>query len=167
MANGHSDFRVPARGVTLPRMLRRVVTSLRTAIFVLGIALVIWIPASFYCHAWCMLRFSREHSVTFISEKGAVLGARNSVWFYDDPARAWAGISRADSSIYLAMNAFWPVAPYWTPAVSIPLWLLAAICLAWPVTSLLLARRRRKGRGFGVEIRDQKSEVSQRVISDL
>ena len=35
--------------------------------------------------------------------------------------------------------------------ISIPLWLLAAICLAWPVTSLLLARRRRKGRGFAVE----------------
>src|SRR5688572_174477 len=33
----------------------------------------------------------------------------------------------------------------------LPLWLLAAICLVWPVTSLLLARRRRKGRGFTVE----------------
>jgi hypothetical protein len=35
--------------------------------------------------------------------------------------------------------------------LSIPLWLLATICLAWPVTALLLARRRRKGRGFAVE----------------
>ena len=32
----------------------------------------------------------------------------------------------------------------------IPLWLLAAVCLAWPVTSLLVQRRRR-GRGFEVE----------------
>ena len=34
---------------------------------------------------------------------------------------------------------------------SLPLWLLAFLCLAWPVTSFLLARRRR-GRGFPVEI---------------
>ena len=32
----------------------------------------------------------------------------------------------------------------------IPLWLLAAVCLAWPVTSFLV-RRRRRGRGFEVE----------------
>jgi hypothetical protein len=31
-----------------------------------------------------------------------------------------------------------------------PLWLLAFLCLAWPVTSFLLSRRRR-GRGFAVE----------------
>jgi hypothetical protein len=35
----------------------------------------------------------------------------------------------------------------------IPLWLLAFICLAWPVTSFIVARRRRKGRGFEVEAR--------------
>ena len=33
----------------------------------------------------------------------------------------------------------------------LPNWLLAAVCLAWPVTSFLIARRRRRGRGFAVE----------------
>lgn len=32
-----------------------------------------------------------------------------------------------------------------------PVWLLAAICVAWPVTSFIVAWRRRKGRGFAVE----------------
>jgi hypothetical protein len=32
-----------------------------------------------------------------------------------------------------------------------PFWLFALWCLAWPVASLLLARRRRRGRGFEVE----------------
>jgi hypothetical protein len=32
-----------------------------------------------------------------------------------------------------------------------PLWFLIALCLACPVTSFILARRRRKGRGFPVE----------------
>ena len=64
----------------------------------------------------------------------------------------------------------WGTKAVWLPSVrsdfivfTFPIWLLAAICLAWPVTSLLLARRRRKGRGFEIEVRDQKSEVSQRA----
>ncbi len=39
----------------------------------------------------------------------------------------------------------------WTAAyVTFPLWLLAAVCLAWPITSFVLERRRRGG-GFEVE----------------
>jgi hypothetical protein len=34
--------------------------------------------------------------------------------------------------------------------IAIPLWLLAAVCLVWPVTSFITERRRR-GRGFEVE----------------
>ena len=34
--------------------------------------------------------------------------------------------------------------------VSVPLWLLALLCLAWPVTSFIIHRRRHK-RGFPVE----------------
>ena len=37
-----------------------------------------------------------------------------------------------------------------TLMVYVPLWLPAVLCLAWPVTSFLLARRRRR-RGFPVE----------------
>ena len=49
--------------------------------------------------------------------------------------------------------------PYWVDwsgpksifvVVSIPLWLLAFVCLAWPVTSFIIHRRRHK-RGFPVE----------------
>ena len=54
---------------------------------------------------------------------------------------------RAGSGVYVMVGV--RSERYWT--LRMPLWLLAAICLAWPVTSLLLARRRRKGRGFAVE----------------
>jgi hypothetical protein len=40
--------------------------------------------------------------------------------------------------------------------VFIPLWLLAAVCLAWPVSSFILHRRRQK-RGFPVEPRASES----------
>ena len=46
--------------------------------------------------------------------------------------------------------------------LSLPHWLLALICLAWPVTSFIIHRRRHK-RGFPViqpEVSGQKSEVS-------
>jgi hypothetical protein len=42
---------------------------------------------------------------------------------------------------------------YWT--LRMPFWLLAVLCLAWPVTSLLLVRRRRKGRGFEIRMKDE------------
>ena len=41
-----------------------------------------------------------------------------------------------------------PVGQYY---VSLPLWLLAFLCLAWPVISFLFARRRLRMRGFAVE----------------
>ncbi len=40
--------------------------------------------------------------------------------------------------------------PARTRRLQLPLGMLAAVCLAWPVTSFILARRR-KGRGFAVE----------------
>ena len=46
-----------------------------------------------------------------------------------------------------------------TTFYSFPLWLLAAACLAWPVTSLVIARRRHK-RGFPVLQTARKSELS-------
>jgi hypothetical protein len=38
--------------------------------------------------------------------------------------------------------------------LSIGIWLLAFLCLAWPVTSFVIARRRRGTRGFEVEAKD-------------
>ena len=46
---------------------------------------------------------------------------------------------------------------------NVPLWMVISLCLAWPVTSFIITRRRLK-RGFPVvqpAVRDQKSEVSQ------
>src|SRR5690606_17996222 len=68
-----------------------------------------------------------------------------------------------------------PLVPYWKrwplPEGSsftqflIPLWLLSAVCLAWPGTSFLLAARHRGKRGFEValvddapRLRDQRAE---------
>jgi hypothetical protein len=49
--------------------------------------------------------------------------------------------------------------------LSIPLWLLAFLCLAWPVTSFLLARRRR-GRGFEVEMTNDQNQNDESMTSD-
>ena len=39
--------------------------------------------------------------------------------------------------------------------ITLPLWLLAFLCLAWPVISFVIARRRRRWRGFEVEVRSE------------
>jgi hypothetical protein len=75
---------------------------------------------------------------------------------------ASAGVARAAESPQLD-DLYWEA--LWVPSfnrygthagtgetvIEMPLWLLASICLVWPVTSFIIARRRRKGRGFEVE----------------
>ena len=71
----------------------------------------------------------------------------------------------------VSLNVYRPyqvqLATFWAPSavnvrngwhVVIPLWLLAVLCLAWPVTSFVIARRRRGTRGFDVEP-SQRAEV--------
>jgi hypothetical protein len=65
---------------------------------------------------------------------------------------------RLDKFRFYAREALWPVwkrqdldATHDLTFLWLPLWLLAFLCLAWPVTSFLIARRKRKGRGFEVE----------------
>ena len=58
----------------------------------------------------------------------------------------------------------WDVSgPTWR-YVSLPLWLPCVICLAWPVTSFIIARRRHK-RGFPVEPKGGGESVSTTVSS--
>ena len=59
-------------------------------------------------------------------------------------------------------NAPWPAVQTWRAPhqsayfFTVPLWLLAAVCLAWPVTSFVV-RRRRRGRGFDVGMTNEET----------
>lgn len=169
---GHSGFRLFTGGVTLPGMLRRIGRTSRVLLFLLGVALLVWIPASFVFVVRLQLPSPAGHAGFHSVDGDMVLWhvtpSSRSPWV-GVQARGWWDSYSGDLFAHRQRErALWPHAwkvPLSTTRVVhiiIPLWLLAAVCLAWPVTSFIVARRRRRGRGFevGTELRDQKSEVS-------
>src|SRR5688500_6459776 len=131
-------------------MLRRVARILRAFMFGVGICLFLWVPASYF--------------VDFVVQ-GDVGSTDMSVWVRGNRVDIDVGVTERPYPAYFEVviesseqrRFRFPLLPeWWRPPwggklfVRIPLWLLAFLCLAWPVTSFLLARRRR-GRGFPVE----------------
>ena len=145
-------------------MLRRALLVLRIAFAALGVVCVLLLAGSTFLHASVFSRWPPEAVYATLEPGSLHLG-----WWQDASS---PDLSLSASSVVL--HRIDPVMPTeWWPrvvkvrfpgavatAVHLPLWLLAFLCLAWPVTSFVA---RRKGRGFGVEVRDQKSEVSQRA----
>ena len=131
---------------------------LRIGLFLIGFSSLAWLPVSF------RFRVTLEalEPVTFLvqSQSGCV-----EAHLYERDARpgidGWA--LRLERNWDPRVQAWWPFAGkmdttydiyIWRGGfVVVPLWLVAFLCLAWPVTSFILARRRRKGRGFEVEAR--------------
>ena len=154
-------------------MLRRAVTALRGLLLVMGALILLWIPFSYYFsarydHSW------RSTGFSMISFRGclhvALLhdgGDPNTLAYVRDTS-GWPAfeLKRLDKFRFFAREALWPVwrrqdldATHDLTFFWIPLWLLAFLCLAWPVTSFVIARRRRRGRGFEVEATKQGLEV--------
>ena len=124
-------------------------------LFFAGLLLGVWLLLSMRWRVWAIAPWPME---------GAWVESHEGVfWFVviertEGPGSELltAGITRIPAPDALPGNALWPhvqrvsASYYTTTSVAFPLWLLAAVCLAWPVTSFLV-RRRRRGRGFEVE----------------
>ena len=142
-------------------MLRRVVRALRVLLFLVGLLVLLWLPASFVFIFTAIASLPGIDASLFTCR--GQLGVR---WYDSDVPVSVYGQSwdvSIDSQILPVpwRLALWPqhqtldytmshYGRFTEHIVSIPLWLLATLCLAWPVTSFIIARRRR-GRGFEVE----------------
>src|SRR5688572_21687111 len=133
-------------------MLRRVTQVMRMLLLVLGSALMIWFPVSYFLLVVAALpRFG----VTAGHGGFAIQWVRGQppLYLFNDPEFT---ITRAPDDEGAPWGILLPgwiklEGPRFVVAIlQIPFWLLAAVCLAWPVTSFLV-RRRRRGRGFEVE----------------
>ena len=163
-------------------MLRRVVRALRIGFVVAGVLLLAWLPISFWYMAKGkvsvgsrQLGFHADYGSFLLWHRAPLSDApRFAIQrrrAYDPLWQEWSGgptVPRRGGQIIIPSGTTLmsikrernPLeVDYGTLGlrttiryVEVPLWLLAAICLVWPVTSLLLARRRRKGRGFEVEV---------------
>ncbi len=143
-------------------MLRRIARVLRLLSTGLGIALLACAVASLYAELTTTSHLGDEAAGVYVAGGSVVL------WVADDTlvrGRSVLDVHAYDGS----QGEFAGIAPFQTSMsvhgtlhfVKIPLWLLAAVCLAWPITSFIVARRRRRGRGFEVrtEVREHKLEV--------
>ena len=129
-------------------MLRRVLRTLRILLAILGVVLLIWVPASLYLYVSLRAPWPAGGA-----ELRAVEGAVSVIIHrQDDVFVTYTASLERQYYTSVFMDHLWPVVQSWQDIhyVQIPLWLLAAICLAWPVTSYVVQRRRR-GRGFAVE----------------
>jgi hypothetical protein len=146
-------------------MPRRVIQALRITLVVLGFCVLALWPMSYVGMPVLRMPLPSTNGAAVAFERGiAMIGVDLA------GPRHRRGVERVEASLSPLSDPSTRVPPTfdarWSGgkiAAACPLWLLAAICLAWPVTSMLLARRGRKGRGFEIEVRDQKSEVSQRA----
>ena len=136
-------------------MLRRIARVLRVLVFGAGLSLLLWLPLSFYFFVGLFTPLSSTTSV------GG--GVR---FVYYPSAFSWSCSYgqrppefKGHPAVFFPQVLQWPEGVY---VLDIPLWLLAFLCLAWPVTSFIIHRRRHK-RGFPVvqpELSCQKSELS-------
>ena len=137
-------------------MLRRAHSELRVLLLVVAIALLLWLSLSYFFAAWLTARWPPVE-VTIASSDGVFfLMLDNTLPPHASPGMSldfrpghtliWDSVSRVVPSVHQIA-----VGTQSVNYVFVPLWLLAAICLAWPTTSFIVARRRRRGRGFEVE----------------
>lgn len=133
----------------------------RFGVFVLGLVLLAWLPASFFLIAGAFSR-GPASSISIYTEHGHAaashLDADNRLWDTSDfsimVSRRY-GLARVRTSDalwpnYSAESTSNPYVSYRLRTVRLPLWLLCALCLAWPMT-YWIAQRRKRTRGFSIE----------------
>jgi hypothetical protein len=147
-------------------MLRRLSLALRAGLWALGIALIVLIPFSWFF----AVSIAGPHPMDGSS---ITIGPAERL----SPGGGIAPVERGAVTVYVFKDIYlsrdnqipWGLTWDRVPTrfsillqvkyedhvplvrVRVPLWMLALLCLAWPVTSSILARRRWKGRGFAVE----------------
>jgi hypothetical protein len=138
-------------------MLRRVARILRACLIVVAMLVLAWIPASCYCRAVVDYMTPDRYRMLIVCEFGALtFNSQPGASSFYGPGTHYAITAPDPAPVDVRSPAIYPQVhfndglPGWT-TVSLPLWLLAFLCLAWPVTSFVIARRRRGTRGFEVE----------------
>ena|SRR5687768_9811210 len=138
-------------------MLRRVGRVLRVLLFVIGTAFLISIPLNWLW--WGSALSTWPFKRTYIHWKDGCIQLSFLTRSDRNIPLDDAGFNLEAGPVQYGLRPrhhWWPefsrfVDPGWvSTSLLVPLWLLAFLCLAWPVTSFIVARRKRR-RGFPVE----------------
>jgi hypothetical protein len=133
-------------------MLRRVVRILRAGALVAGIVLLLWWPLSYVARPYFDIGWPWPKTGVALVD-GRLFAVANETPL--SSPRPWYNLGLLpDREVAPETSQLRPEWVNWSDPqrlrvlASIPFWLLASLCLAWPVTSFVIARRRRRGRGF-------------------
>ena len=127
-----------------------------------GLLCTFWLPVSWFYRAWGFAESMGIWVGAGDGWLGAVHVPSNMRSFFGSPYSDAYGFERRSGDIEWS-RVFRPHVEFDDQAIAglifitIPIWLLAAICLAWPVTSFVIARRRH-WRGFPVEVTNDKGQ---------
>ena len=134
-------------------MLRRVARGLRLLLFTLGVALLVWFPVSFYYQISLLAPWPFGGAQLWSLEGSLKL----FVFKADEAVPGYAASAGRQYFDSVLADQFW-VTVEWRDIyhVHVPLWMVALLCLAWPVMSFVMRKRRR--RGFEVEARTSNIE---------
>src|SRR5687768_2646772 len=130
-------------------MLRRVARLLRVSLGVVGVCLAIMLPLSYLRAVWIGL----PGSISIYQGTGSIQLSITTASDYPTES-FYVGMDipgEPFGSPFLPETGFIHVHGFKSYFVDLPLWLLAFLCLAWPVTSFIIIRWRRGLRGFEVE----------------
>lgn len=133
-------------------MLRRVARALRLLLFVLGIVLLAWIPVSLFVIVEAATPRVRVE-VDFTSVAVQIIQGDPPRRILHNPGlRLYRQVfGPAPYGLLLPGTMRFNGPDFGMREIRVPLWIVSFLCLAWPVTSFIVARRGRKGRGFEVE----------------
>src|SRR5688572_30681409 len=121
-------------------MLRRIARVLRLLLFVLGISLLAALPVTFKVTAHVRPPSSVPRCVLSLDSGAVCLFVPDNDEFFVEGFTADLGWYPDDSIGRALLPTMSRSQPYSDLNFSLPLWLLAFLCLAWPVTSSILAR---------------------------
>jgi hypothetical protein len=148
-------------------MLWRVAQALRIVLLLTGSLLLVWLPLTWWFRLKLLAPLPRGPVIATGFSRGEFHLALMPSWMDPTLVDSSVELSRIDAlssgsveRAKLHWDHVWLPLPLgdvewqWYSLdeiyLTLPLWFVSALCLAWPVTSLLV-RRRRRGRGFEVE----------------
>jgi predicted acyltransferase len=138
-------------------MLRRIARVLRQVLFVVGLVAGLLLILSLFVSVRAWSHWPGDQTV-ILGGGGvihvAIFWDATGVPLYPERIEITYGVDILSAFLMFLYFPSYDEIPDPTAvavSITIPLWLLAFLCLAWPVTSFVIARRRRGTRGFEVE----------------
>ncbi len=150
-------------------MLRRIGIAIRWSLLVLGVAALVLLPVSFFVPFAISISVPNEALNIFVVDGTLEIKHDKAHNFIEYPS-SW-DVTVIDRSVWpihfkYAFRPYWRADEYTVPGhkiqttriLIVPLWMIAAASLAWPVLAWRAARRRRR-RGFDVTLVDDAVEA--------